>query len=316
MDRKVKYILNPSELTAGTRGSSLGPGAILTAARTLKSTYFGKFDCIEIPSLNRALDFPSSTPFAHYVHAVVESAQRLEHVLVEELNQGVFPVILAGDHGSAAGTITAIQAANPNKRLGVVWIDAHADIHSPFTTPSGNMHGMPLAVALNLDHQHLKKNTPSQEVIDAWNKLKKIDTARKAILPEDLVYVAVRDTEPEEDIILKELSIKNFTVQQVRTEGPDWCAAEIKKQLSACDIIYISFDVDSMDPDVVSYGTGTPVKNGLFPDECLTLLQDLMQSPKICCLEVVEVNPCLDNLKNTMAHTTFALLQQLIPAVD
>lgn len=313
MSRNFAYILNSSELTAGTRGASLGPAAVMTAARKIGSHYFGSFPVTTLPVFNHVLDHPITTPHAKYIAALSEVRKELIQAILTTVEATQFPVVLAGDHGSAAGTIAAIQLANPGKRLGVIWIDAHADIHSPYTTPSGNMHGMPLAVAMQMDHKHLQRNEPNAETIAIWEELKGTAQGISPLKASDLVYVAVRDTEPEEDQIIAELGISNHTVAECRENGIPSIVTKINERLKECDLIYISFDVDSMDPDVVSYGTGTPVKDGLHPEEARELLTLLMNDPKVCCLEVVEVNPCLDNKINTMAETTFDILQSIVP---
>ena len=156
MNRNYTYIINPSEITAGTRGSSTGPGAIFSAARSLESRYFGDFETTTIETANEFLDKDTEFEFAKRVDGYAKVFYAIKDVVSASLTDDKFPVIIAGDHGSAAGTIAGIKSANLDKRLGVVWIDAHADIHSPYTTPSGNIHGMPLSISLannNLKHQ-------------------------------------------------------------------------------------------------------------------------------------------------------------------
>lgn len=312
--RNLELIINPSEITAGTRGASLGPVAILTAARSVKDPFFGQFSIVEIAHQNHDLDHVSNTPFAKNIAGFAVVFNRIKEQTNRTLTQDKFPFILAGDHGSAAGTIAGIKAAFPNKRLGVVWIDAHGDLHSPYTTPSGNMHGMPLNLTIGDDNISCQRNQLSQQEIEMWNALKGSDSPR--ISPSDLVFVAVRDTEPEEDYLIQHKNITNHTVEQVRKLGPKEIAESILKQLEACDLIYISFDVDSMDPEITSYGTGTPVANGITPEEANTILTTLARSPKTCCIEFVEINPCLDNKKNVMAETAFHLTKSVINTLN
>jgi arginase len=135
------------------------------------------------------------------------------------------------------------------------------------------------------------------------------------INPEDLVFVSVRDTEEQEDAIIERLGIKNFTVAEVRTKSSEVIVQEILHKLVDCDLIYISFDVDSMDPEVTSHGTGTPVKEGLFPNEADAIMQGLVKSNKVCCIEFVEINPCLDEKKNEMAEVAFGLVEKLVTTI-
>ena len=316
MHRKIEIIVNNSELTAGTRGASLGPGAIMTAARKTNNHFFNLFPLHPLPDFNRFLDQANTTEFAKNIlpykqvfEAVAEKAQAV-------LKNGSFPLILAGDHGSAAGTIAGIKAAFPDKRLGVIWIDAHGDLHSPYTTPSGNMHGMPLSLSLGNDNKGYQRNTPSGEVTAIWDELKFKYTGSAKIQPSDLVFIGVRDTEHEEDQLIAENNITNHTVESLRKEGAPEIVRQVLAQLEPCDILYVSFDVDSMDPEVTSFGTGTPVGNGIFPEEAEEILTLLAQSPKTVCIEFVEVNPCLDNKINTMAETAFSLLESVTAALN
>lgn len=314
MSRKIELIINTSEITAGTRGASLGPGALMTAARKGGNNFFGHFPLHHLPDFNSFLDQPNTTPFAKHIEAYEKVFNSVKTTVTSCLKSGVSPIVLAGDHGSAAGTIAGIKAAYPEKRLGVVWIDAHGDLHSPYTTPSGNMHGMPLSIPLNSDNLACKRNEPVGKTKEIWNKLKESDGIIPKILPSDLVFVGVRDTEPEENHLLESLNITNILVETVRKEGAAPIANQILTQLDPCDIIYVSFDVDSMDPEITSFGTGTPVGNGIFPEEAQEILTLLAKNEKTVCIEFVEINPCLDNKVNTMAEVAFSILENVTEA--
>lgn len=315
MQRDIEIIVNNSEITAGTRGASLGPSAILTAARKQKNKLFGAYPIHVLKDYNHQLDQCHSTPFAKRIDTFKLVFQSIADKTHDLLKANRFPLVLAGDHGSAAGTIAGIKAAYPDKRLGVIWIDAHGDLHSPYTTPSGNMHGMPLALSLGEDNKEFKRNDLDQHTIDSWDELKAATSGIQKLLPADLVFIAVRDTEKEEDAIIERYSITNHTVEVVRSRGAKEIAELALEQLKDCDQIYISFDVDSMDPDVTSYGTGTPVKNGLLPEEATEILSILVKDPKTICLEIVEVNPCLDDKVNKMAETTFSIIEKVIKSI-
>lgn len=313
MHKDITFLINPSEITAGTRGASLGPAAIITAARKYKSTLFWKHQRLVVPDMNAVLDQVSESKYAKNAAALVEIYEKSSELLGEIITQNQFPFVLAGDHGSAGGTIAGIKKAFPQKRLGVVWIDAHGDIHSPYTTPSGNMHGMPLSTALNEDNLPCKVNDISNQEKESWEKLKNLHGIAPKISPEDLVFVGVRDLEEQEKSVINRLNIRNYTVDEVRAEGVKFIVDSILKKLDACDIIYISFDVDSMDPLYSSYGTGTPVENGLYPSEAEDLIIGLIESQKICCLEFVEINPCLDEKQNKMAEIAFEMIEKIVP---
>lgn len=315
MSRPITFLINKSEITAGTRGASLGPEAIQTAARKSGSSLFSGHVIEKLPCVNRYLDAETRFRYAKRIDGVLEIYRSLNGIVSQKLKENQFPLVLAGDHGSAGGTIAGIKSAFPDKRLGVVWIDAHADIHTPFTTPSGNIHGMPLATALGIDNRECQTNEPDEETVGLWNQLKTVGGIAPKIQPRDIIYVAVRDTEKQEDECLSRYNIRNITVAELRSAGVAATAANIDNYLAACDIIYISFDVDSMDPDLTSRGTGTPVVNGLSPQEAGTLLEMLVRNPKTVCLEVVEVNPCLDDKVNTMAEVTLGILESVVSKI-
>ena len=316
MRKDITFLINSSEITAGTRGASLGPGAVIAAARTLKNNFFGNYKLVYLKDNNNVLDISTKFKFAKNAEALLDVYQTISSALGDVFNSNQFPFVLAGDHGSAGGTIAGIKKQFPEKRLGVVWIDAHGDIHSPYTSPSGNMHGMPLSTALNSDNLNSKVNSISVEEKNVWDALKELHGIAPKIHPEDLIFIGVRDLEEQEVSIIEELKIRNVLVEEVRAKGADKVYQEVLNQLNACDLIYISFDVDSMDPDYTSYGTGTPVKNGLYPQEVVTIMKGIIESNKVCCMEVVEVNPCLDDKKNKMAEITFQIVEDLVKKIE
>ena len=221
----------------------------------------------------------------------------------------MFPIVVGGDHSIAIGSVSGTKMAFPNERLGVVWIDAHADLHSPWTTPSGNVHGMPLALLMHIEKKG--RNRPRVYTMDTWDHLRKIGVNGPKLLPSDLVFIALRDYEPEEEAIIKEHGIKVIKVSEVRSKGAEAAVAETLAHLSLCSRIHVSFDVDSLDPSI-SVGTGTPVPDGLDLDEARMLLSLLCASPKTVTLDVVEINPSLDT-NNAMAEATLSILEPLFP---
>lgn len=303
-------IVNSSELGAGTRGSSLGTQAMLVAAHNKGSGFFGDHEILRIEHENSRLNRPSEFQNARYIDGITEIYKKISSATEETLKAGQFPLVLAGDHSSAGGTISGIKKAYPDKRLGVIWIDAHADLHSPYTTPSGNMHGMPLAKAIAVDNLEFQINEPTEETVRMWNDLKEMGGAPN-VKPEDIVFMAVRSTEPAEDHIIKQHNIKNYTVGQLRETRLDIVVNTVENRLEDCDIVYISFDVDSMDPYLVSHGTGTPVENGLTPEEAEILVRKFAVWSKCVALEFVEINPCLDEKLNRMAEVSFEILEKV-----
>ena len=316
MFKEIQFIFNPSELGAGTFGASLGPAAIQTAARKSKNNFFGNYSIQKIQDKNHLLEQPTSFRFAKRVDGIKEVAVDLSNTVSTALVNETFPFVLSGDHSSGAFTIAGIRKAFPTKRLGVIWIDAHGDLHSPFTTPSGNLHGMPLAIALGEDNLEMQRNDPDERTKNQWSELKNLSGVCPMINPTDLVFVGVRDTEKEEDFLIEKHRIRNLKVEEVRKNGVEQTLAEINHLLKNCDILYVSFDVDSMDPDQTSYGTGTPVKNGLTIQEAHSLLVGLAKDTRTTCIELVEVNPCLDDKVNKMAEVAFELIQSMAQTIE
>jgi len=308
--RNIKIIEVKSEIGAGTRGASLGADAIRIAALDFMSSFFVNFPTEQVETENKLLYEPIESPYAKRIKGILTMYERVSEAVNNTLKSGLFPVVLAGDHSTAGGTIAGIRKAKPKNRLGVIWIDAHADLHSPYTTPSGNMHGMPLAAALGEDNKSNQVHNPDAQTVDLWNKLKNVAKIQPMINPQDIVFIGLRDYEKEEEAILKKHNIKIIPVQEVRRKGVENVVRQTMQHLSNCDDIYVSFDVDSLDSSI-SRGTGTPVSNGLKEKEAEDLIATLMQNHKICCFEVTEVNPTLDK-ENLMAEIAFNILQRSV----
>jgi len=308
--RNIKIIEVRSEIGAGTRGASLGIDAIRIAALDFMSSFFVNFPSEVVENENRLLYEPVASPYAKRIQGILTMYERVSKTVCDTLKSGLFPLVLAGDHSTAGGTIAGIRMAKPKNRLGVIWIDAHADMHSPYTTPSGNMHGMPLSTALAEDNLENQVHNPDQHTIDLWNKLKNIGKIQPKIRPDDIVFIALRDFEKEEEYLIKKYGIKVIPVQEVRRKGVENVVRQSMMHLSNCDDIYVSFDVDSLDSSI-SRGTGTPVSNGLKEKEAEDMIASIMQHHKICCFEVTEVNPTLDK-ENMMAEIAFNILQRSV----
>jgi arginase len=270
--RNIKIIEVRSEIGAGTRGASLGVDAIRIAALDFMSNFFVNFPTERVEHENKLLYAPVASPYAKRIQGILTMYERVSQSVQDTVKSGLFPLILAGDHSTAGGTIAGLKIAKPKNRLGVIWIDAHADMHTPYTTPSGNMHGMPLAASLGFDNLDNRVHSPDSQTIDLWNKLKSLGKIEPKIAPEDIIFIALRDYEKEEEALLKQHNIKVITVQELRRKGVQNIARQALLHLSSCDDIYVSFDVDSLDSSI-SRGTGTPVSNGLKEREAEDLLR-------------------------------------------
>lgn len=308
--KKIRFIEVKSEIGAGTRGASMGPDAIKIAALDYGSNLFKKIDSSEVQTENQLLFESTGSPYAKRIKGLLSVLERTANSVKNSLKNNEFPIVLAGDHSTSAGTISGIRMAYPKQRLGVIWVDAHADLHSPWTSPSGNMHGMPLAAVLNEDNSQNKMNKPDKETQDYWAKIKKLGGIAPKIEYSDIVYIGLRDIEPEESYLLKKHKVKIFSTNEVKRNGVEKIARDTLAHLNRCHMIYISFDVDSMDSSI-SKGTGTPVRNGITEKEAGSLLVRLIQNEKVCCFEISEVNPTLDK-ENLMAENTFEILQRVV----
>ena len=197
--KNIKLIEVPSELGAGTRGASLGVDAVKIAALDFMSNFFVHFPSEKIETENNLLFEPIKSPYAKRIQGVLSMYERISKSVSESMKSGFFPVLLSGDHSNAGGTIAGIKIAKPKSKLGVIWIDAHADLHTPYTTPSGNMHGMPLSTAIAEDNEEMKVHDLDEKTIEMWNKLKTLGKISQKVLPEDIVFISLRDFEKKKN---------------------------------------------------------------------------------------------------------------------
>ena len=308
--KNIKIIEVPSEIGAGTRGASLGIDAIKIAALDFMSNFFVHFPSEKIETENHLLFEPISSPYAKRINGVLMMYERVSKAVKDTIKNNFFPVVISGDHSNAGGTIAGIKAAKPNSRLGIIWIDAHADLHTPYTTPSGNMHGMPLSASIAEDNEESKVHDIDEKTKKQWEQLKQFGKISPKVLPEDIVFISLRDYEKEEKHLIDKYGMYVITTAELRRKGPENVVKAALRFLNECTDIYVSFDVDSLDSSITK-GTGTPVSNGLKEREAEDLVSKFMQNRKICCLEITEVNPTLDK-ENLMAEIAFNILQRSV----
>jgi arginase len=259
---------------------------------------------------NKLLYEPIQSPYAKRMQGVLHMSERISKAVCDSMKGHFFPVILSGDHSNAAGTIAGIKMAKPKSKLGVIWIDAHADLHTPFTTPSGNIHGMPMAASIGEDNMEMSVHDLDEKTAKQWDLLKNLGKINPKVLPEDVVFISLRDFEKEEKHLIDKHDMKVITTAEVRRNGAENVSRKVLRYLSDCTDIYVSFDVDSLDSSI-SKGTGTPVSNGLKEREAEDLISKFMQNRKVCCFEITEVNPTLDK-ENLMAEIAFNILQRSV----
>ncbi|MEO6452834.1 MAG: arginase, partial [Ginsengibacter sp.] len=268
------------------------------------------FPSEKIEAENNLLFEPIQSPYAKRINGVINIYEKVSKAVADSIKQNFFPVIISGDHSSSGGTIAGIKLAKPTSKLGVVWIDAHSDLHTPYTTPTGNMHGMPLAASIAEDNQESQVHDLDEKTKKLWEQLKQFGKISPKVLPEDIVFISLRDYEKEEKFLIDKYEMKVITTNEVRRKGPENIVKSALRYLSDCTDIYVSFDVDCLDSSI-SKGTGTPVSNGLKEREAEDLVSKFMQNRKICCFEISEVNPTLDK-ENLMAEIAFNILQRSV----
>lgn len=308
--KNIKLIEVPSEIGAGTRGASLGVDAIKIAALDFMSNFFVHFPSEKIQPENNLLFEPIASPYAKRINGVLTIYERVNKAVADALKNNFFPVIISGDHSVSGGVIAGIKTARPKSKLGVIWIDAHADLHTPYTTPSGNMHGMPLSAAIGEDNLESMVHELDEKTKKQWDQLKQFGKIYPKVLPEDVVFISLRDYEKEERFLIEKYDMKIVTTNEIRRKGAESVVRSVLRYLSDCTDIYVSFDVDCLDASI-SRGTGTPVGNGLREREAEDLVSKFMQNRKICCFEITEVNPTLDK-ENLMAEIAFNILQRSV----
>ncbi|HEV8081339.1 MAG TPA: arginase [Chitinophagaceae bacterium] len=308
--KNIKLIEIPSEIGAGTRGASLGIDAIKIAALDFMSNFFVHFPSEKIEAENKLLFEPITSPYAKRINGVLTMYERVSNAIADSIKNNFFPVVISGDHSNAGGVIAGIKTAKPKSKLGVIWIDAHADLHTPYTTPSGNMHGMPLSAAIGEDNTESKVHELDEKTKKQWDQLKQFGKVHPKVLPEDVVFISLRDYEKEERFLIEKYDMKIVTTNEIRRKGAESVVKSVLRYLSDCTDIYVSFDVDCLDASI-SRGTGTPVSNGLREREAEDLVSKFMQNRKICCFEITEVNPTLDK-ENLMAEIAFNILQRSV----
>lgn len=304
---KIQKFVNTNELGAGTRGTSLSYDALRIESL---NTDFDLGEVFYLFSNNEILfnKLIKQYVFALNIDGILNYYEKNIKLLLNEIDLNKNQIFFSSDHASSGLYLSTFKKLNPDSRIGIIWIDAHGDLHSPYTSPSGNMHGMTLNMSLREDNLDVKKRDIPDDVKLKWKKLQKLSGEKPAIDYKDLIFIGIRDLEYEEKYILNKNNVKHYTIDEIRNEGIESVANTTLDKLKDCDHIFISFDVDSMDPDEVSYGTGTPVASGLKFEETKKLIDILTSSNKRTTFEIVEINPLLDT-KNKMAKKSLELLK-------
>ena len=281
--KQVAIIGAALDLGAGRRGVDMGPSAIRYAGLNDRLDGLG-YDVLDWGDVETAvLEATEETDStARYLPEIKAACGRVSRLVGLALEQDAFPIVLGGDHSVALGTLGGLAQARGMG--GVLWIDAHSDMNTPETSPSGNVHGMPLAAALGFGNSRFDS--------DGWT-LPAVEPARVAL-------VGLRSVDAQERDRIRELGIKAYTMSDIDRIGIERAIRESLTQIAGPGFVHISFDMDALDPEVAP-GVGTPVRGGLSYREAHLALELVAESGLAGSLEVVEVNPILDRENATAA---------------
>jgi arginase len=296
--RKITFIGVPLDLGAGRRGVDMGPSALRAALIHSRVRDLG-YEVADLGDLEVSIQETRDPgdPRMKYLKEIRQTCEAVRDAVGGVLGEGATPVVLGGDHSIAMGTIAGVSrhCRLSDHRVGLIWFDAHGDMNTPETTPSGNIHGMPLAVALGLGEASL---------VDLAGEAPMVDGARAAV-------VGLRDVDPAERGNLRESGIGAFTMRDIDERGMRTVMEEaIKRATTGTAGIHVSFDLDGIDPDFAP-GVGTPSPGGLSYREAHLAMEMLSDTGKVLCAELVEVNPILDT-QNGTARLGVELLASLL----
>lgn len=289
----------PSEIAAGKLGTAIGA---LVLAEALHEKLCPQIPLNYVPVNNVVREEDNKMP-AKYMEQVAHNLASTYHSLKNSALPHAFQFNVTADHSNAIATISAFSDMHAPHEIGVIWVDAHADLHSPYTTPSGNMHGMPLAALLGLDNFECAKRILSHLEADWWDRFKDIGLAGylPKLLPHNLVIIGMRDTESQEDKLMEKLGIRFIRPDYINRVGMEQVIKESMAYLESCTAVYCSFDIDSIDAEMVP-GTGTPVANGLSLNQAKEAVRLLFNHPKITCFGLTEYNAEIDINKVTFEN--------------
>lgn len=306
----TEIVLSASGLGAGKKGSELGIQAFRIAAAQGNYNLFTKYPVTAVQG-EHSLYSSSDKYQKDFLDAIVQVNEQISDAVADAFTRAQKVINITGDHSNAVGSISGLRKAHPESSIGVIWIDAHADLHSPYSTPSFNIHGMPLAALCGLDNRSVGETKPSDVQVSFWEAFKNVGGAgiSPKIAPKDIVFIDIRDLEDPEWEVIKKNDIKHFEPKDVQRLGVEEVISQTLEVLKDKDIIYVTFDVDSLDPSI-SEGTGTPVPNGLKATEAIALLKAFYHHSKCKMLEITEINPILDK-ENAMAKAVTEIMREV-----
>ncbi len=281
--RDIALVSVSIDLGAGRRGVDMGPSALRIAGITEEIESIGyrvsELGTITAGGIETTDAGESGLPFLAEVASV---ADRTHAVVARGLARGCMPLVLGGDHSLSIGSVAAVAAHYREKgsRIGVIWVDAHADVNRPHTTPSGNIHGMSLAVLLGYGDERLVGE-------------------RASVRPENVSVLGARQLDPGERRLVGRLGVRVFTMSEIDERGVAACMDEALERANADTAgFHLSLDLDALDPRLAP-GVGTPVQGGLTYREGHLVCEKASRSGRLLSLEVVELNPVLDDRNHT-----------------
>lgn len=298
MEKKTIAIIGvPTDLGANIRGANMGPAALRIAGLKDKLELLGypvvDIGDIVIPVRETIAD---STTNLKYLKEVVKTSTAVFEKAREALSKNRIPLLIGGDHSAAIGCLAAVHDhfEEKQKKFGVIWIDAHADLNTPKTSPTGNIHGMPLAIALGKGHPDLVKIGGRGMNLD----------------PKRVVLIGIRILDPQEKEMLRECGVRYFTMREIDERGMFAVITEaIEIAGKGTDGIHLSMDLDGVDPDYAP-GVSTPVSGGISLREAHLAMETIADLGKLCSVELVELNPMYDE-----KHRTALLAVELMESV-
>jgi arginase len=284
MTKNIRIIGVPMDLGQARRGVDMGPSALRYAGLNRR---LQRLDCSIEDQGNietRVRDTLPAEGGLAYLPAVVNVCQAIYKKGQEALAAGSLPIFIGGDHSIAVGTIGGVTYHEP---AGVLWIDAHGDFNTPESSPSGNLHGMPLAALLGLG---------APELVNLGRPGPKL-------APAQVILIGVRDLDPQEKEMLKKSGIGIYTMREIDERGMATVAKEALKRLSHLSRLHVSLDMDSLDPSEAP-GVGTPAPGGLTYREAHLLMEIIADCACVGSIDVVEINPILDHRNHTAKIAT------------
>jgi arginase len=289
MAEKIRIIGVPMDLGASRRGVDMGPSALRVAGLQSRLKQLGRQvedeGNIAVP---QAEEQPYGEKKARYLDEISQTCRGLSEMVRKTLDEDMFPLVLGGDHSIAVGTVAGVAAhyQKTGKRIGVIWLDAHGDMNTPESSPTGNVHGMPLAAIMGYG---------PPELVD-------LAGVKPMVEPRNVALVGIRDLDAKERRFAKESGVHVFTMRDLDERGMREVMAEaLRFATDDTAGVAVSLDMDFVDPSDAP-GVGTPVRGGATYREAHLALEMIADSKAMVSFELVEINPVID------LHNTTALL--------